>query len=137
MLTAAGQQRLEALLALEIRLAEGWKAQDIEQISGLQAEMDERSQLAESDLRPEVSQSLALCDAAPPLRLSFADEALRIRAEGGLDLRLQLEGDTLSIQGRRRPRFDLYEYLSTRLHADGREESVAESAEGRVERRGT
>ena len=61
-------------------------------------------------------------------------ESLRLQGALGLDVRIHREGGKLYVQGRRRPHFSLYEYLTTVLDENGGEESRIESYEGTVVR---
>ena len=108
----------------QIRLAE---------ISRLSRELEAVTEFSVDAFSPGLGGCLALEGAVAPFRVSQVDEGggltLRLRAEPGLDLRVVEQEGRITLQGRRRPEFHLYEYLSSELGPALEENSRLESME--------
>jgi hypothetical protein len=136
-----GLSRFEKVCVASRALEAAWKAPGSEQdrmaeISLRTSELEALSDFGPADFTPGVSGCLALKDAPEPWRITQVDDevgfTLRLRAEPGLDLRITEEDGRISLQGRRRPQFHLYEYLHCQLGPEEQEDSRRESMEGLI-----
>jgi hypothetical protein len=129
-----GQRHLEQLWLAEMAVEQAWKgepsAAKLEALTHLQAARETVARFSVDDFS-----CLLLDPPAAEYRLSWADNSLRMQSAGGFDVRLTEAGGQLVLEGRRRPAFHLYEYLTSRLGPGRCEDSRIESAEGLQVRR--
>ena len=137
--SSAGRSRLQQLWLDEQAVEAAWRLEPSPEkaleLSRLQSRRELTASFTVENFSPLLLSGLLWEVPAPHYRLSWADDSLRLQAEGGFDVRLTQTDGQIFIEGRRRPAFNLYEYLTSRLGPDLYEESRVESAEGLQERR--
>ena len=135
----SGQRRLAELWQTDTAVEQAWKGEPTpdkaDLLTRLQARRDAAARFCGEDFSELLRSSLLFEPMAEEYRVSWADESLRLQSAGGFDVRLTQTDAEILLEGRRRPAFHLYEYLTSKLGPGRCEETRIESAEGLQQRR--